>query len=340
MSFVLGVDAGGTKTVAVVAGQDGQVRGVGKSGSANFQACGVTGAQGQIRKAVEEAAGQAGVDPSGFAAVCYGVAGADRPKDFDTIRKFVEPLTPCQAFRLENDTIIALRAGTPDGEGIALIAGTGSNAIGRTRQGLKLQVGGLGRLSGDFGSGGQLAEAAVVAAMMGQDGRGPPTSLTARMAKHLGLKRIEDIVENTFYDSDLPRVDLGSLAPLVFEAAAEGDQVAQSILREAGKKIALGVNVILNKLFPGRQRATIVFGGAVFQKGKSPLLIESVAKECLAKRPQLRFVRLEVQPVLGAVAFAFDDAGWKMGKDEWKKLKESVREKPGADADAGTREQS
>ena len=138
MSFVLGVDAGGTKTVAVVAGRDGQVRGVGRSGSANFQACGVAGAEGQIKKAVEEAAGQAGVDPSGFAAACYGVAGADRPKDFETIRKFVEPLTPCPAFRLENDTIIALRAGTADGVGIALIAGTGSNAIGRDSQGKKL----------------------------------------------------------------------------------------------------------------------------------------------------------------------------------------------------------
>jgi N-acetylglucosamine kinase-like BadF-type ATPase len=329
MSFVLGVDAGGTKTVAVVAGQDGRVRGMGRSGSANFQACGVAGAEGQIKKAVEEAAGQAGVDPSGFAAVCYGVAGADRPKDFDTIRKFVEPLTPCPNFRLENDTIIALRAGTPDGEGIALIAGTGSNAIGRTRQGLKLQVGGLGRLSGDFGSGEQLAEAAVVAAMMGQDGRGPPTALTAKIAKHLGLKRIEDIVDHTFYDSDLPRVDLGSLAPLVFETAADGDQVAQYVLREAGKKIALGVKVILNKLFPGRERVTIVFGGAVFQKGKSPVLIEAVAKECLAQHQQLRFVRLEVPPVLGAVAFAFDDAGWKMGKEEWRRLREGSLEKPG-----------
>lgn len=329
MSFVLGVDAGGTKTVAAVAGRDGQVRGRGRSGSANFQACGVAGAREQIKKAVEEASGKAGVDPSGFAAVCYGIAGADRPKDFDTIRKFVEPLAPVQAFRLENDTIIALRAGTPDGEGVALIAGTGSNAIGRTRQGLKLQVGGLGRLSGDFGSGEQLAEAAVVAAMMGQDGRGPPTALTARIAEHLGLNRIEDIVDHTFYDSDLPRVDLGSLAPLIFETAADGDQVAQSILREAGKKIALGVNVILNKLFPGRERVTIVFGGAVFQKGKSPLLIESVAKECLARRPKLRFVRLEVPPVLGAVAFAFDDAGWKMGKAEWMRLRESYQDKPG-----------
>lgn len=321
MSFVLGIDAGGTKTVAVVAGQDGQVRGVGRSGCANFQACGVAGAEGQIKKAVEEAAGQAGVDPSGFAAVCYGVAGADRPKDFETIRKFVEPLTPCSSFRLENDTIIALRAGTPDGVGIALIAGTGSNAIGRDAQGKKLQVGGLGRLTGDFGSGSQLAEAAVVAAVMGTDGRGDPTSLTKKICSHLGLEHIEDIIEHTFYDSELAHLDLGALAPLVFEAAAGGDEVARSILRQAGQNVARAVKVILDRLFPGGEGVSIVFGGAVFQKGADTTLIETVSKECNAHRQGLKFVRLQVQPVLGAVGFAFDDLGWEMSKEAWENLK-------------------
>ena len=321
MSFVLGVDAGGTKTVAVVAGQGGQVRGVGRSGCANFQACGVAGAEGQIKQAVEEAAGQAGVDISGFAAVCYGVAGADRPKDFDTIRRFVEPLTPCANFRLENDTIIALRAGTPSGVGIALIAGTGSNAIGRDAQGKKLQVGGLGRLTGDFGSGSQLAEAAVVAAVMGTDGRGAKTALTGKIASHLGLEHIEDIIEHTFYDSDKTHLDLGALAPLVFEAAAEGDEVARSILREAGQNVARAVKVILDKLFPGGGEVPIVFGGAVFQKGVDTTLIETVSKECNAHRQELMFVRLGVEPVLGAIGFAFDDAGWEMSKEAWENLK-------------------
>jgi N-acetylglucosamine kinase-like BadF-type ATPase len=321
MSFVLGVDAGGTKTVALVAGQDGQVRGVGRSGCANFQACGVAGAEGQIKKAVEEATGQAGVDPSGFAAVCYGVAGADRPKDFATIRRFVEPLTPCSNFRLENDTIIALRAGTKDGVGIALIAGTGSNAIGRDSEGKKLQVGGLGRLTGDFGSGSQLAEAAVVAAVMGTDGRGNPSALTGKITSQLGLEHIEDIIEHTFYDSNKTHLDLGGLAPLVFEAAAEGDEVARSILREAGQNVARAVKVILDKLFSGKEEITIVFGGAVFQKGADTTLIETVSKECNAHRQGLRFVRLGVEPVLGAIGFAFDDAGWEMSQKAWETLK-------------------
>jgi N-acetylglucosamine kinase-like BadF-type ATPase len=329
MNAVLGVDAGGTKTVAVVARQDGAVLGVGRAGSANFQGCGVGGAAGQIRRAVEEAARQAGIRPSEFAAVCYGVSGADRPKDFTTIRAFLEPIAPCKALRLENDTIIALRAGTKDGEGIALIAGTGSNAIGRTKAGIRLQVGGLGRLSGDYGSAFQIAEAAIVAAMKGQDGRGPATALTRKFIEKLKLDKIEDIVEFFFYDAPRQPIDLGTLAPLVLQVAGEGDEVAREVLREAGRNVARAVKVILDRLFPGQKRVTVVFGGSVFQKGISPVMIETVMEETRKTNPGARFVLLEAQPVLGAVNFAFDDLRWPVTAAVFKTLRDSYQARTG-----------
>jgi N-acetylglucosamine kinase-like BadF-type ATPase len=79
MSHVLGVDAGGTKTIAAVADENGRVDGVGLAGSANFQTCGVAGARNQIQRAVAAAVEMAGLQPNQLEAVCYGVAGADRP---------------------------------------------------------------------------------------------------------------------------------------------------------------------------------------------------------------------------------------------------------------------
>jgi N-acetylglucosamine kinase-like BadF-type ATPase len=324
MGFVLGVDAGGTKTLAVVADRTGRVHGIGRGANANFQSCGVDAAREQIRLALVQAAGMAGVDPAGFQAVCYGISGADRQVDFETVGAFTQDLAPCPVSRLENDTVIALRAGTPDGVGIALIAGTGSNAIGRSSEGTKLQVGGLGRLSGDFGSAGQLAEAAVVSAIMGQDGRAPATSLAGKIAGHLGLGDILDIVEYGFYDSGRPDLDLGALAPLVFEAASEGDPVAVSILHQAGEEIARAVEVILEKLFPGNEEVPVVFGGAIFQKGSHPELIQTVTRRCQTYRENVRFVRLQVQPVLGAVNFAFDDLEWPVTGEVWQRLRDDL----------------
>ncbi|HUU00906.1 MAG TPA: BadF/BadG/BcrA/BcrD ATPase family protein [Myxococcota bacterium] len=310
MRHVLGVDAGGTKTVAAVATEDGRVCGIGHAGCANFQACGTAGAAGQIDLAVRQAARQAGLEPQAFAAVCYGISGADRPRDFERVRDFTRPIAPCPVYRLENDTLIALRAGTPDGVGIALIAGTGSNAIGRNKAGQTLGVGGLGHLSGDYGSAGQLGQAAVVAAMMGRDGRGPETLLDQLICRHLDLATIVDIIEYEYYDSDLPALDLGTLAPLVFEAASAEDNVAITILDDAGKRIACAVKVILKRLFGDHPDVNIVFGGSIFQQGAHPALIDTITRECLPDHPGLKFTKLDVPPVVGAIEFAFDDCGW------------------------------
>jgi hypothetical protein len=97
--------------------------------------------------------------------------------------------------------------------------------------------------------------------------------------------------------------------------------VARSILKEAGQNVARAVKVILDKLFPGGEEVAIVFGGAVFQKGADTTLIETVSKECNQHRKGLKFVRLGVEPVLGAVGFAFDDLGWEMSKEAWENLK-------------------
>ncbi len=320
---VLGVDAGGTKTLAVVADETGRVLGVGRGGSANYQSCGRAGAAGQIGRAVQAACSAAGLSPERFEATCYGVSGADREVDFAAIREFITPIAPCPRLRLENDTIVALRAGTPDGVGVALIAGTGSNAIGRNEDGAKHQVGGLGRLTGDYGSAGQLAEAALVAAFKGEDGRGPATSLGARICEQLELAQLADIIEFEFYDMPRGPLNLGSLAPLVFQAAADGDAVAVGILERAGREVARAVGVVCEHLFDPDRPVTVVFGGSVFMRGVSPVMIDTIRAEVARTRPDTDFVRLQVEPVLGAVGFAFDDAGLPAGGAIWQMLCDS-----------------
>ncbi|RLB59827.1 MAG: ATPase [Deltaproteobacteria bacterium] len=316
MELVLGVDAGGSKTLAVVAEPGGRVTGVGRAGGANFQACGRAGARGQLARAVSAALSQAGAGSESIAAACFGVAGADRPRDFATIEAFTRDLVPAARYRLENDSLVALRAGTADGVGIALIAGTGSNAVGRNAAGEKLQVGGLGRLSGDWGSAWQLGEQAVVAAMMARDGRGPATALQQDICRRLGLDDILDVIEYDFYDHDGPPLDLGALAPLVFAAAGRGDEVAAEILRRAGARVARAAAVIADRLFPGRDDFPVVFGGAVFQRGSHPLLVDTVRQLLRNDYPGARFVRLRVAPVLGAVAWAADALGPPGGGEE------------------------
>jgi len=307
--LVLGVDGGGTKTLAMVADSQGRVLGLGQAGSSNYQDCGRAGAEKQIRRALDLACRNAGMAASQLEAACFGLSGADRPKDFEFIRGFLDPLLPGLSIRLVNDTLIALRAGSEDGVGMALVAGTGSNAIGRNASGKIMQVGGLGPLSGDRGSAPQIGQEAVVAAIMGQDGRGPETVLAARIMEKLGLERLDDIIELEFFDNLEGRLNLGLLAPLVFEAAASGDAEARHILVDSGHAMARSAAVIAGHLFSGEQALRLIFGGSVFQKGVSPLLIETVVDDLRQVCPGLKTRILDLPPVAGAVLFALDDLG-------------------------------
>lgn len=304
MPVFLGIDGGGTKTQALAVDENGRLVGASRAGGANYQACGIKGAQASLRQVAQAALGEKQPD-----FVCCCLAGADRPRDFAVLNKLLEEIWPGVPVQLENDSMAVLRAGTVDGVGIGLVAGTGSNAVGRRADGRKLQVGGLGRLSGDYGSAWQLGERAVVAAIMARDGRGEATLLEEKICSRLGLEDIRDIIEREFFDWEGPPLNLGELAPLVFEAAAAGDRAALAILDEAGRQIALSARVVLERLFQPQEQVAIVLGGSVFQKGAHPALRQRVEEELSHTGRQLKFVCLQVPPVAGATLFALDAAG-------------------------------
>lgn len=72
----MGVDAGGTKTAALVSDLAGHVAGAGKAGPGNFQAIGVELAKGQVKRAMDLALDAAGIGAGDLEAAFYGMAGA------------------------------------------------------------------------------------------------------------------------------------------------------------------------------------------------------------------------------------------------------------------------
>jgi N-acetylglucosamine kinase-like BadF-type ATPase len=110
---------------------------------------------------------------------------------------------------------------------------------------------------------------------------------------------------------------------LVFEPAADADAVAVAILEQAGREVARAVAVVCERLFAADAPVTVVFGGSVFMRGVSPVMIDTIRAEVTLKRPTTSFVRLQVEPVLGAVGFALDDAGLPAGGAIWNALCES-----------------
>src|SRR5215469_3278328 len=94
-SYTIGIDGGGSKTLAVVVDAQGNERGRGIAGSANYAAVGREQAVRQIRSAVGEAV-QAANCSLPLSAAWLGLAGIDRPGDneillpyFSSIAEFI-----------------------------------------------------------------------------------------------------------------------------------------------------------------------------------------------------------------------------------------------------------
>ncbi|MGE5587718.1 MAG: N-acetylglucosamine kinase [Clostridia bacterium] len=312
MSYVVGVDAGGTKTIALVSDMAGHAVGAGKAGPGNFQAVGVELARAQVKKAVDLALDAAGVTADRLQAAFFGMAGADRPADFAIIEKFLAAMNPAPRMGLENDATIALRAATVDGVGVVAVCGTGTNVIGFSREGKRVQVGGLGYMFGDGAGASHIGMLAVRMATRGRDGRGKPTVLYDMLCEKLHLRNLDDLVER-FYPGSGERAQVAFLAPLVFEAARRGDEVACDILREVGNELAIAILAALRKLFPPDGQVKVVLSGGVFAND-DPVMTATLKTRVLVEFPAAEFIMLEVPPVLGAVLLALDLAG--VGMDQ------------------------
>ncbi len=304
MKLVLAIDGGNSKTLAAIADESGRVLAVARAGGSNYQGIGRDQASSVLGDLINEVLALAGVDR--VDAACYGLAGADRDQDFEAFHQILAPLDPAGASVLVNDTILALRAGTPDGVGVALIGGAGSNCIGMDRSGRVKKAWGLGPLTGDRANAYSIVLDAVVRAMKGIDGRGPKTMLEDKFKQALGVDQLEDVIEFEFADSRRP-FNFGSLAPLVFEAAAAGDEAALAVLDEHGHAAAEAALAVMGALFSPGEPVTLALGGSVYQKGACPVLVDSVRNEVTAEFPHARMIVLSEHPLLGGLLRAGDE---------------------------------
>lgn len=317
---LLGVDAGGTKTAGLAMTPDGRVAAHVLAGPGNYQAIGVARARATLIEVVGllvEACRRHGLTPG---AVAYGLSGLDRPRDHAVLDRMTAEVAfevgepSLEGARvLVNDTFLILRAGTDDGVGVAVVSGTGANTVGRGRDGREARVGGLASELGDTGGGSDIAIAGLRAARRGKDGRGPKTRIEDLVVRHLGLDEIEDLV-----DFMIPRDEPGgpqglpfgalasTLAPLVFEAAEAGDEVARAILVEMGRELGLSVRLVASRLFRADEPFPLVFGGSVLTRATCPLFARTIEAEARTAFPRIEVRSIEAPPVVGGVLLAWD----------------------------------
>ena len=261
LPYAIGVDGGGTKTLAIIVDAQGNERGRGIAGSANHESVGIEKAVYHIRSAIEDAASHADY-PLPLRSAWIGLAGIDRPHDYDLLLPRLQPLA--QHIRLTNDADLVLSA-LPDAVGIALIAGTGSIALGRDARGSSVRAGGWGHLIGDEGSGYELGRRCLQVVARAADGRGQATILEKLLLKQWNLDNANDIIGKVYNECD--KASIAALSALVCVAAREGDEVARGIVKDAAYELALALVAVKNRLnFPGKLIPLALGGGLVLHE--------------------------------------------------------------------------
>ena len=300
--LVVAIDGGGSKTDAVALAADGSVvgRATGPGSSPHFE--GLPESVAIIDALVHEVAGTAAVRHTGV----Y-LSGLDLPHEVTAFAEAIAHLPWAASVTVENDLWALLRTGTESPDAVAVICGTGINAVGVRADGRVVRFAALGPISGDWGGGSGLGEEALWHAAREEDGRGPATALTAAVLSGIGVLSIAELSED-LHTGRRTTAELAVLAPAVLRAAREGDAVAIRIVDRQAAEIVSYVTAALHRLELDDREVPVVLGGGLI-RSRDARLLDGVARGLEERAPHTRTIIVDDPPIVGAALLALEAAG-------------------------------
>lgn len=301
--YVIGVDGGGTKTIAVLADLNGKILKLAKSGPSSPRNVGIKKTAENISQAIKRVFKKNRKDR--ILSTFIGLAAVQEQPEFkEKIEKALfKQKGISQIFQgkviVESDQIVAFRSGTDEKDGVVLIAGTGCVAHGwKGRK--ETKVSGWGYLS-DQGSAFWVGQRVLQAVFKDLDSRGPKTLLTQKVFQEFKIKSIEDLIILVYSKNQTEIVPKFSI--ICDAVSKKGNKIAKSIMIEAGKELALSANTAIKKLNFQRQKFPLVLVGGMF---KSKIVLDTVKKEIKKIASKVRFIQPKIEPVVGAVKLAIE----------------------------------
>ena len=309
--LVLGIDGGGTNTQCLLAElATGTILGRGESGPSNIQSVGVPVGLAALDECIDRAFSAAKLKRATAASACLGLAGVDRQEGLDVIHGWAARVKLAGRVSVANDAPLLLAAGTPDGWGLAVIAGTGSITFVKTADGRLARCGGWGYLLGDEGSAYSIAVAALRAACRSFDGVTRPTTLIERFVQRMNLTAAPEFI-HAVYQGTWNRSAIAGLAPAVFAAAADGDATADAIVSEQATELAhTAARAVVANGLPTTGLPVALAGGVLTGSERfRERFLAALTTAGVTPGP----VRLVTDPVAGAVVLARREAASEAG---------------------------
>ncbi len=316
----LGIEGGGTRTVALLVGADGRLLKRFEAGPANFKLL----TEAQLLRRLREVRAEFEAFPKP-ASIAIGLAGARAEPEWRLIRAASAkawPGVPCRATHDLETALVAgaerqrtkgkgqkaalLKRGSPLLTQVLLLSGTGSCFFARAADGRTARFGGWGHILGDKGSGYEIGLRALKACVFYLDRDEEWSRLGQRILRALQLNEPEQLIT---WAQAASKADIAALAVEVFAAAAEHDAIAKDILTGAAASLAKDGAACARKLAQAREPVQFVLAGSVLLQ--QPKFARAVAKQLTERWPGCVVTPLARESAWGAVALAREVQGSK-----------------------------
>ena len=304
LNYVIGVDGGGSKTLAVLANLKKEILARAETGPSNLRNVGIKTAGANISEAILKTIN--GISGKNVFSIFIALAAVEEEfklekgkikKEILKIPKISKTLKG--KIEIISDQIAGFKSGTDEKDGLVLISGAGSVCHG-WRKNREVKVSGWGWLH-DEGSGFWVGRRVFQAIFRELDSRDKKTLLTKLIFQRLKVKTKEDLLFKIY--SENPTKIIPLLSIYCDTAAKKGDRVAKKIMLEAGKKLSLAAKTVIKKLNFQKSRFPLVMVGGMF---KSKIVLDTVKREIKKVAPKVQFIQPKVEPAIGAVKLAIE----------------------------------
>ena len=266
MKTFLGVDGGGTKTDFLLIDASGAVLASHRGGSAYYLELGLDALQAMMFAGIEATLRQAGIaaDEVEYAFLGLPAYGEDRAL-LPRLDGIASDLLPAGRYHCGNDVVCGWAGALAAGDGINIVAGTGSIAYGEF-EGRGARAGGWGELFSDEGSAYWIVREGLTLFSRMSDGRAPKTALYDLIRSHFHLQADLDVCAAVYGPPALTRSGLAALAPLVARAARQGDAGARRLFEQAAQELAAVIHAVRDQLnVPSDALLPVSYSGGMFR---------------------------------------------------------------------------
>jgi N-acetylglucosamine kinase-like BadF-type ATPase len=299
----LGVDGGGSKTEFVLIDENGRVLAMRREGPAYYLETGVEVLKAMLADGIAATLAEGSVACADLTYAFLGLpAYGEDSRLLEVLDRAASPMLAPGRYRCANDMVCGWAGALGGHDGINIVAGTGSIAYGEF-EGRSARAGGWGELFSDEGSAYWIAREGLNLFSRMSDGRAEPGPLHGLIRGHFRLTRDLDLCAAIYGPPALTRSALAGLAPIVAQAARDGDRQSRFLFDAAARELAALIESVRERLVPPPETSLRVsYSGGLFRLGET--LLQPLRAALAGGGREYEFTAPRMRPGAGAALYA------------------------------------